>query len=174
MPSKAIHPPRARCKVEGWHDCKVYKVLERGAPPQRGKPPTRSQQRIKSKGKPRHKVSGKPDEQFRAWVRGLPCCISGRLNGEVFGPPLSPKYKDDDFEIRRKAHVIVAHVKSRGAGGEDHGNIVPMEWLVHEEQHRIGIRSFEKKYGIDLKQIAAELYARYTALSRQDPNGGVK
>lgn len=34
---------------------------------------------------------------------------------------------------------------------------------AHEEQHAIGIRSFQKRYGVDLKAIARQLTEVYEA-----------
>lgn len=60
-----------------------------------------------------------------------------------------------------------AHVKSRDAGGDDIGNCVPLCHAHHEEQHRIGIRSFQQRYGVDLYAIAADLGRIYQARARQ-------
>jgi len=57
--------------------------------------------------------------------------------------------------------VQVCHVRSRGAGGDDRGNLVPLCAGAHEEQHRIGIRSFQARWGIDLTAEAARLWAQY-------------
>lgn len=54
-----------------------------------------------------------------------------------------------------------AHVRSKGAGGPDKGNTIPLCMGHHHEQHLIGIRSFEKRYGLDLKTIAQDLAVRY-------------
>lgn len=56
-----------------------------------------------------------------------------------------------------------AHVKSRGAGGDDIGNCVPLCRYHHQQQHALGIRSFQKKYGLDLYAIAADLGRIYRA-----------
>lgn len=54
-----------------------------------------------------------------------------------------------------------AHVRSRGAGGDDRGNLVPLCHQHHAEQHRIGIRSFADRYDINLVGTAANLGAVY-------------
>jgi hypothetical protein len=57
--------------------------------------------------------------------------------------------------------VQLCHLTSRGAGGYDQANIVPMCAGAHDEQHRIGIPAFEKRHGINLRAEAAYLWARY-------------
>lgn len=54
-----------------------------------------------------------------------------------------------------------AHIKTRGAVGtsEDVGNIVPLCRRCHTEQHQIGIKSFEKKFDVDLGHWG-KVYAR--------------
>jgi hypothetical protein len=67
---------------------------------------------------------------FLAWLRTYPCVLCGNS-------------------------AEPAHVKSRGAGGDDIGNTVPLCRTHHREQHDTGIQSFARKYGIDLAQVAA-------------------
>ncbi len=55
-----------------------------------------------------------------------------------------------------------AHVKSRGAGGHDRGNTVPLCHAHHHEQHTIGIESFQAQYRIDLKAEAKRIEEAYT------------
>ena len=93
--------------------------------------------RLRARGKPRHAISGKPDEAYREWIRSLPCVVSG------------------------KRGVEACHVRSRGAGGADRGNLVPLTPELHREQHAIGIRSFEAKYGISLRVHAERLWAHH-------------
>lgn len=57
--------------------------------------------------------------------------------------------------------VQLCHLTSRGAGGYDQANIVPMCAGAHDEQHRIGIPAFQKRHGINLRAEAAYLWARY-------------
>ena len=57
----------------------------------------------------------------------------------------------------------VAHVKSRAAGGTA-DDAVPLCSPHHREQHDIGIRTFEGKYGLDLETMAehyAQLWNRW-------------
>lgn len=55
----------------------------------------------------------------------------------------------------------VAHVKSRGAGGPDFGNVVSLCLAHHYEEHTIGRKSFEARYGLDLKTAAANIASQW-------------
>ena len=74
------------------------------------------------------------------FVHSLPCCITDT----------SP--------------VECVHVKGGGASRKaDAKWIVPMAPLLHRELHRIGIRSFEAKYDVDLAWIAARIEEMWQA-----------
>jgi len=78
------------------------------------------------------------------FIQSLPCIVCGR------GP------------------VEAAHAKSRGAGGGP-DDLLPLCGGPdghHAEQHRIGVRTFEKRHGVNLKASAAvhaRLWARLSA-----------
>lgn len=72
--------------------------------------------------------------------RELPCCI-------CFAPPPSDP----------------AHVRSRGAGGRDRENVVPLCRSHHCEQHQVGILTFQKRHGIDLQATANKIAAQLEA-----------
>ena len=86
------------------------------------------------------------DTAYRDWIRGLACILAPRY-------PLH----------RCVGAAQVCHVKSRGAGGPDRANIVPMCASAHNDQHSVGIRSFEKFWGISLRTIARQLTEVYEA-----------
>lgn len=117
----------------------------------RGTPPRRSGKRIKAKGKARFKVSGQPDRAYRAWIRKQVCAI-----------PATSTWLPD-WSLRAVIHAC--HVRSRGAGGRDYGNLVPMCATHHQEQHSIGQRSFEKRHGVNLKALAAYYQGLYEGQS---------
>jgi hypothetical protein len=77
---------------------------------------------------------------YLAWIRRLPCVVS---NHECEGT------------------VEAAHVKSKGAGGCDEGNTLPLCAGHHYIQHTIGIRSFAVRYEKNLELIAANLLLEY-------------
>lgn len=84
------------------------------------------------------------DGTYAAWIRTQPCCIPHFAGGQ-WG--------------RVEAH----HVKTRGAGGADLGNLVSLCVDHHAKLHGSGQRCFQLECGVDLTQIAADLYARYQA-----------
>lgn len=55
------------------------------------------------------------------------------------------------------------HVRTRGAGGRDKSNLVPLCRKHHTELHTIGRYTFEDKYKLgDLQMRAERLYETYT------------
>ena len=84
----------------------------------------------------------------RAWVRRHHCCVLGCL----------------------QTPIECAHVRSGTDGGLA---IKPSDrWVVslcrdhHREQHRIGEAAFQKRYGIDLYELALEFARRSPHTSR--------
>lgn len=103
--------------------------------------------RLQAKGGARFK--GLRDKEYREWIRGQRCIV---VNYAQLWPEGIPRY----------CYLVEPdHVKTRGAGGGDRGNLVPCCAIHHRERHTIGIRSFEEKYGFKLAAIAAELAQRY-------------
>ena len=76
------------------------------------------------------------------WVRGHRCCVPGC----------------------DKKPIEAAHVRSGTGGGM--GMKPHDRWVIslcsthHHEQHSIGERPFEKRYGIDMKALAIEFASR--------------
>lgn len=75
------------------------------------------------RSRPQGPVEGPQAER----CRGLPCLVCGAA------PPSDP-----------------AHVTTRGAGGGDRYNVVPLCREHHDEQHRNGIANFQEQHGVDL------------------------
>jgi hypothetical protein len=86
--------------------------LKRGAAPQR-------KTRIKTRGKPRFKRGR--DEAFLERVREMPCAFC-RLQGRIQQHLTEPE-----------------HIKTRGAGGTDRGNVVPGCAYHREMRHTKGL-----------------------------------
>lgn len=78
---------------------------------------------------------------YVAWIRAQPCAVSGQSGGA--GDP-----------------IVAAHVRSRGAGG-DWTSVIPLRQSLHDESHRIGVRSFEARHGVRLDALAAGIQARW-------------
>ncbi len=115
-------------------------------PLKRGKPPQRKT-RVKAKNAKRKgsRFPHRRDPEYREWIRSLPCTVEASAWAN----------RCDDV-------IECAHVRTRGAGGDDRGNTVPLCRWHHRQQHRIGIRSFESVYRLDLAVIARNLGERYT------------
>jgi hypothetical protein len=111
-------------------------------PLKRGKPPQRKT-RVKARNAKRggSRFPKRRDPAYCEWVRGFACCVRACLTG---------------------ARMECAHVKSRGAGGGDIGNCVPLCFSHHDQQHRLGIKTFQATHSVDLAAIARNLGERYT------------
>jgi len=96
----------------------------------------------KRRTKPR-RTAREENPQHRKWVRGFKCCVD---NGEC------------------SLRIECAHVR----GGTDGGMgkkpsdkfTIPLCDTHHAEQHRIGEAPFAKRYGLNLLEIAARLWAQ--------------
>lgn len=120
-------------------------ITAKRKPIARGKPPKRSTKPIKAKGKRRFPKG--EDRKFLAWIRTLPCHLSSGRDSVCHRYPTE-----------------AAHVRSKGAGGHDKGNVIPLCALHHREQHTIGIRSFVERYRsfpLDLPLLAERYGKRY-------------
>ena len=134
---------------------KPRRPIKRGQPPRRKKPLSRSGkrlvrrvvQRIKSKGKPRFKNDR--DFAMPVYVRGLPCATGcwNRLCRHDERPCAGP--------------TEATHVKSRGAGGVERQNLLPLCAAHHREQHIVGVKTFSVKYW-GAPERAAQLAVSYT------------
>lgn len=109
----------------------------------------------KPKVKPQKKrFQAKRDPKYTAWVRQQRCLLYSRFDRLAYsrGVPIWH---------RCLTGIECAHVQSRGAGGPDRGNVVPLCLGAHHEQHSIGTKSFEARWGINLKQEAERLLREY-------------
>lgn len=92
------------------------------------------------------------DDAYREWIRAQPCILADREPCTCSGYiRVNNRHLASQF----------CHVKTRGAQGGDRKNGYPGCQGHHNEQHRIGLKSFEKRYGIHLKQLALDYDARY-------------
>ena len=102
--------------------------------------------RIKAKGRSRFPKRRCPE--YLAYIRTLPCVICGASG------------------------VDPAHVRSRGAGGDDVGNTVPLCRECHDSQHTVGRVSFERKHRVDLALAAAGYAEAWDEGRAAIPTGG--
>lgn len=93
------------------------------------------------------------NEDYRRWIRERSCTVAGAYN------PQKPERRDCDFYPWRSG-MECAHVKTRGSGGVDVGNIVPLCPAHHDEQEG-RIAWFEQRYSVNLRAVASALAARW-------------
>ena len=107
----------------------------------RRKPLSRSTTPIKARkaDKSKRRFANLRSPEYQAWIRLQFCSVKGGCDGMT----------------------ECAHVKSRGAGGADRGNCVPLCRRHHREQHTLGIQTFQYLYHIDLAAVAAALDVQY-------------
>jgi hypothetical protein len=145
----------------------VPKPKARVSQPRKGLQRTKSLKRTKmrcgagSKRRKGHMFPGHVDEARRAFIRSQRCAITGAATGEpIFYESWMPK----PWRIMCpwKSYVVCAHVKSRGSGGVDQSNMVPLDARIHDWQGVIGWRALVKKLKLDAPaEIAAEYERRY-------------
>ena len=82
-------------------------------------------------------------EEFRQYTERSPCVVTGR--GPCVGHHVTPN-DDPPSGTGRKA---------------DAKWVVPLLDRLHKELHNIGWETFERKYGIDLKEEARQHWARW-------------
>jgi hypothetical protein len=80
-----------------------------------------------------------------AWIRTLPCCITGRL-------PVDPAH------IRYADPVYGKRETGKGEKPDDKWT-VPLVRAKHDEQHSMDERIFWARHGLDPLRIALSLYA---------------
>jgi hypothetical protein len=113
--------------------------------------------RLRARGKPRFR-SYTPNRVFQHFVR-TQGCVAHWVQNEY---PLGKGFVSLTIRVSACAgRIEFAHLTSRGAGGKDEGNGVGLCTRHHREQHAIGIRSFEAKYGISLRVHAERLWAHH-------------
>jgi hypothetical protein len=88
--------------------------------------------------------------------RRLPCCACRRKFWDMTVSTFitCPNTQADDM---CHAH----HEPPRSCGGKD-ADTVPLCAAHHHERHSIGVRSFEAKHNINLRQLAAALHEQIT------------
>lgn len=76
---------------------------------------------------------------FKDWIKKQPCIVGLSCMGRIH------------------CH----HIKTRGAGGKDESNLLPLCAKHHYELHKIGKDTFAKKYNLNyeyLKRVFFRLY----------------
>jgi len=110
-----------------------------------------------------------PPAEFKEWtdyrefvrkVRCVVCQIVDEKDTKVVdGQEVRFDYEPALVDVSDPHHVV-----SRGAGGPDAENIVPLCRYHHSEFGNIGIAQFEVNYNLSLKAVAKQLFAMYMEL----------
>lgn len=107
------------------------------------------------RSKPTRKSLGKvEDRAYRDWIKGHRCLARPEKRSGVCSHQTNCSW----FPGRH--WVEAAHVRTRGAGGADRGNLVPLCPSHHDEQEG-DTAGFEKVYGLRLAVEAAWLLLKY-------------
>jgi len=88
------------------------------------------------------------DDAYRDYIRSNPCAIAVRLSS----------FAECLFKVQ------CCHVKHAGMGGTyvpDHGNLWPGCGGHHQEQHNSGVDTFQRKYDINLCDVARRMEEGY-------------
>jgi hypothetical protein len=85
-----------------------------------------------------------------------PCSNMARLLGCIV-PSCFRRPRDGVVELEPRWTIQAAHVRSRGSGGKDWGNVVGLCVQHHAEQGSLGIESFQKRYGLDMEAAASRI-----------------
>lgn len=123
-----------------------------------------------SKRRKGHMFPGNVDEARREFIRAQPCAVTGRMTGEWI--------KREDWMAQTlpkwwKCHVVPAHVKSRGSGGKDQGNMIPLDSRIHDWQGQISWPAFQRRVSwMSRFEIAATFEQRYIERGRVPTPGG--
>ena len=144
---------------------------KRGAPT--GRPRTSPKRSRFQKNGPRTKKSGgalfpeNVDETRRTFIRAQWCVLRNRCSLT----DLWPGRHIGQFHYCTSP-VRACHLKSRGAGGKDAGNMWPGCDAAHDEQHRLGIPKFQKRWVVNLAAECARREAEFLLESGWVERGG--
>lgn len=108
-----------------------------------------------------HAFPGNVSESRRAFIRKQRCIATRVRTGEWV---LAQSWMPGTLKAMTpyKARIVSAHVKpGRGAGGPDAGNMVPLEWFVHDLVGQKGWAWLEKACRL---MPAAEIAERFENL----------
>lgn len=78
------------------------------------------------------------NEEYKEFIRNRACCVPRCNRKNRLGP--------------NRGKVDPHHTKSKGSGGSDL-TCVPACDFHHTESHTIGQVTFQKKYGVDFKEV---------------------
>jgi hypothetical protein len=89
------------------------------------------------------------DPIYATWVRTQRCLVYSASRCIILGLCEGPVEAD--------------HVRTRGAGGDDRGNLIPLCRGHHAQRHRMGVQSFAHALDGSLADWARTYWAAYQA-----------
>lgn len=92
--------------------------------------------------------SGRRDKKYRDWIHSQPCALSGQWD------------------------VVMHHVRTNFLGlglKPDDRYCIPISIDLHLEGHRIGWTTFERKYNVNLVELAEKCYEAYCVDTNATP-----
>lgn len=104
--------------------------------------------RFNAKRRAQREAEGRVYGPLHEWTRRQPCILFDRP-GHVCHFPLGRRFIESH------------HVKSVGSGGEDENNTLPVDPILHDEFHALGLTRMCEKYGLDFRSLACEVTARF-------------
>lgn len=101
------------------------------------------------------------DKGYRNWLKEQPCAVSDRIplaNGHVI---TFPKPVPGVFTFDCEQQTDPAHTVNNGMGSKGPDSSCAPLCRKHHREYDAGREAFENKYGVDMKKIAAQNWARY-------------
>lgn len=129
----------------------------RTAPPKRKAPPAK---RNAKRAKANHE---RAYGDYAKWIRTLPCVACGVV-GHSEAAHTASGGKGRKADASTLAPLCGPHTARVYCLWDGIGKAMLIEGC-HRQSHRIGIQTFEAKYHVDLKAIAAQLWADYSRVS---------
>jgi hypothetical protein len=94
------------------------------------------------------------DKIYRRWVSGQFCAVSANYDWEKREP-------GDMCSGSGNTPKDPAHTENNGMGSKGPDSSCAPLCRKHHREYDAGRAAFEQKYGVDMKAIAAQLWARY-------------
>ena len=118
----------------------------------------RGLRKLPTRKKPGRRFPDREDSAHLERVRGMPCLLRGRRCRIT---KWCGVYPNATLEERQYAHVCSGavqshHVTTKARGGHDR-DTVPLCANAHHDLHRMGQKTFEVQWGVDLAAEAARL-----------------
>lgn len=131
--------------------CERYrpKPLKRKTPLKRSTKPIPARKKDPSK----RRFAKRRNPDFVAWAKERGCFLA-----------LHPMHRYCQFYDDRLQYEFM-HIKTRGSGGDDAGNGIVGCPGIHDEQEG-RTKAFEAKYQVNLREIAAALWAQYESTTK--------